>query len=134
MERNNPPSPPCVRVCVGQDCTKDGLPDAWTMVRTVAPRNVAVVPTNCLGPCGSGPCAMSIGLESDPNRKCPLVLLDNDGFYAMEGKPPPPAVLPSGIVKPRVAPNRKKLDSGCFVYRNQERGGRENFVPCYGIF
>lgn len=102
------PSPPFVKMCVGQDCTKDGAPQAWDLVREVAPAGVAVVPVNCLGPCGKGPCGQAYAAGPDPGRACPLVLSPDDGFYDDDRRPPSPAVLPSGLVKPRVAAGRER--------------------------
>ena len=76
MQKENPTSAPYVRMCVGQDCTKDGAVDAWEMVRQMAPQGVSVLPVNCLGPCGKGPCGEAYALDPDPNRRCPPKLDD----------------------------------------------------------
>ena len=44
--RREVPDPPYVRVCVGQDCAKDGAADAWGLVRSLAPRGVGVGQTD----------------------------------------------------------------------------------------
>ena len=112
MQKENPPSAPYVRMCVGQDCTKDGAVDAWEMVRDMAPQGVSVLPVNCLGPCGKGPCGEAYAMDPDPNRRCPLKLDDGDGFFDEGAAAPPPGVLPSGLVMARVAEGRRRLANG----------------------
>lgn len=109
--RREVPDPPYVRVCVGQDCAKDGAADAWGLVRSLAPRGVGVVPVNCLGPCGKGPCALSYAAGPDPERR-PTPQEDGDGFFGGGDAPPPPSVLPTGIVRPRRPRGRRKLNGG----------------------
>jgi len=112
MQKENPTSPPYVRMCVGQDCTKDGAVDAWEMVRDMAPKGVSILPVNCLGPCGKGPCGEAYALDPDPNRRCPLKLDDGDGFFDEGAAAPSPGVLPSGLVMARVAEGRRRLANG----------------------